>query len=100
MVVKTFGWWLEQQAGRRGPVGDLARDYIQSCDCQTCAGRVHRDETVVGVRSELDAHSATGDLYSALVQAVSEWRQIAGTQPILDQRLACSECGSDTPQLP
>lgn len=79
-AARTFGEWLAQQTGRRDPVGDLARDYTQPCQCDACQARTARRYSVAGVRRELDDHDADPDAYTALEVAAAEWRTATGRE--------------------
>lgn len=70
----TFAWWLAEQAHRRDPVGDLARDYLMPCPCSACLSRTARRYSVAGVREEMDDHDAIPAAYDALDRAAAEWK--------------------------
>lgn len=99
MYANTFGTWLSQQTGRRGPVGDLARFHMADCNCQSCLNRAERPESIGGVRAELDQHGISTSYHDALNVAVMEWREAIGSGPVIDEQMTCVECGSDRHRL-
>lgn len=99
MNANTFGTWLAQQTGQRGPVGDLANFHVSTCSCQPCLARPGRPESIGGVRHELEVHGATAKHSEGLGLAVKAWREEIGSGPVRDEQLSCVECGSDRLRL-
>lgn len=94
-MIESFGTWLAQQTGQRGPVGDLADFHVSTCSCQPCLARPGRPESIGEVRHELEVHGATAKHSEGLSLAVKAWREGIGSAPVRDERLSCVECGSD-----
>lgn len=71
----TFGAWLAAQNHRDDPVGDLARDYLEQCGCDTgSCNHQGRPQSVEEVRQDLDDHGAIPEAYGALDRAAAEWQ--------------------------
>lgn len=72
---KTFGSWLADQQGRTDAVGQLAEQWRS-----ISPGRVH---AVQGVRDHLGVdRDASGERQAAFAQAVNEYRDSRGEQPL------------------
>lgn len=95
MNANTFGTWLASQTGQRGPVGDLARFHVADCSCQACLSRPARPESIGGVLHELKTHGFEVKYRDGLNLAVTQWREVVGSGPLVDERLSCAECGGD-----
>lgn len=70
----TFGAWLANQADRQDPIGDLARDYLESCGCGRGSCSPNRPQTVKSARKDLNNHGAIPEAHHALDEAAAEWR--------------------------
>jgi len=64
-MAETFGAWLKAQVNRNDPVGDLARDFVQSPGSGA--------SSVNGIRRDLERHNAIPAAHDALDEAAREW---------------------------
>ncbi len=64
--MSNFYWWLMKQAKRDDPVGDLARD----ARADTAARSMNEE----AFRKHLADCGACADCFTALDEAVSEWK--------------------------
>ena len=65
----SFWQWLQQQAGREDPIGDLASDAM--ADCRAGHTEVR---SIGGLRARIDRLTGSSDAKQALDDALREWR--------------------------